>query len=832
MAGIGLAVLAVAVYAVSVTPAERGSKLTAACQDADELRSARLLEEAAAVYGAIASVQADKRCQGTQVASGPGPPCDPLPAGGARLCDERSATLQRERTPREQTAGAWQAEVRDAQRRSEEQFERAEQYRRAYAMERAPGADAARGTALVRARNAYLLGLYIDPAAEDARRGLAVLLETLGATTRRRDADARCELAGRLFSAGLLPEARTAYAQALRSGRTTTCIRSGLLKLRWTRAWAIAKLRDATREQQAGATEGARADYIAAFVADSSQSDARKGLAAVPGAGSDDARTWSGAGTLASDGWTGVSQATGALQKNPESIAAAVALLGLMFLLLTLVLHQLARVRLLRAGLDVFPPLRRFTRTQVRREPFGPADDAHAALVTRVFGRAVREPPLRQQGAPEGTGVDVSPVATERARAGEVLPPLPSLQGLEVVTSWLWSLVPRQEIIVSGELLDADERGPGLSLSVFTRRNRPIAFCEFRHADILSSGQRAPKECYADLARYAAAWVIHRSLRPRSRGDWRPNGWFQVAVACQACGRHADAAEAYGKVLTDRRFVSNRSLLYNLAVCRIRAHRYDAALEALETLDRLTGQQWTPGSLVKRPYGSGYNRALALQYLAMKDEQKAVANYTKARDLMRVLLVPLLADSSDEAEGLKAPALMLHAGLLLSVADPREPGRLRAHSMAPEEVATAAQAVVAKTGKVPTCDALREAIQLGREQAEEIVAYVRHHFSGDHRATYNLACFEARLAGRDKRWRKPLLKLAEEDLADAVQDPNLAAWAPRDPALRGLPAARFAGGAAGRADSGQRQPGRARLERLLTGRGWWNDSTARPPSTA
>ena len=32
---------------------------------------------------------------------------------------------------------------------------------------------------------------------------------------------------------------------------------------------------------------------------------------------------------------------------------------------------------------------------------------------------------------------------------------------------------------------------------------------------------------------------------------------------------------------------------------------------------------------VKRPYGSGYNRALALQYLAMEDERNALDTNTQ-----------------------------------------------------------------------------------------------------------------------------------------------------------------------------------------------------------
>ena len=125
--------------------------------------------------------------------------------------------------------------------------------------------------------------------------GLQALLETLGATTRRADADAVASspVVVHRWSAARGPYG---YAQALRSGRTTSCVRSGLLKLRWTRAWAVGELRDATRKQRAGATVTARAEYMAAFVADSSQSGARTALAAVPGPDAGGARTWSRAG--------------------------------------------------------------------------------------------------------------------------------------------------------------------------------------------------------------------------------------------------------------------------------------------------------------------------------------------------------------------------------------------------------------------------------------------------------------------------------------------------------------------------------------------------------
>jgi hypothetical protein len=118
----------------------------------------------------------------------------------------------------------------------------------------------------------------------------------------------------------------------------------------------------------------------------------------------------------------------------------------------------------------------------------------------------------------------------------------------------------------------------------------------------------------------------------------------------------------------------------------------------------------------------------------------------------------------------------------MSVADAVEPGRLR-QAPPPEAVMTTAEAVVVGASAAPDRADLRTALGKEQERAQDLVAYVRARSASDHRAAYNLACFEARLAGRVAAHRDVLLERAEADLAQARRDPKLAEWAQRDPAL-------------------------------------------------
>jgi tetratricopeptide (TPR) repeat protein len=792
IAAVVVGALATNVYGMGVSRAEHDAKLQAACEDADSLRGARLLDEAIDAYGAIARVDPDWRCRGSDVAIGPGPTCGDE-VGPLTVCDEAPRAEQREVdrhrwTARVMTASAWRDQVQAARQIGRERLEQASQYDRAFLR----SSDPARRDARTRALNGYRVGLYIDPGAADSRREAQQMLTGFGGTTGRPAADSRCELAGHLFNAGLVPESRMLYAQALHSGRTTVCKRNGLQKERWTSAWALGELNRASTLHHTGNDDAAREAYIHAFAADSSLATARSALEAVPGPDPADAKTWATALHAGSDGWSGAETITEFVQGRPETLAAVAAVLGVLFLLACFVLQMIARLRPVRPLMDRLPPLRRFTRTGVGVEAFagegGDNGDAAAKkhiaeMTTGSFQHALRQPPLTKRSTADtdrGT-LDVSPAVTTNAHValtGEVLPPLESLQGVAAVLKWLINLIPREEIAITGQLLEAGDRGSGLRLHVFSKRGRPIKWRDFWHDDIRSMAAGDAEHDYRELARYAAAWVVHRALRPRSKGDWRPNGWFQVGVACQERGRYREALELYTKVLLDERFARNTALLHNLAVCRIRTGDYVGALEALDALDDEIGQVWGPKPEVKRPYSAGYNRALALQYVAMADRKHAAAKYAEALEVSKAVLHPLLAS---DAPNLAPAALMLHAGLLLSTADPLEPGRER-HGDPPPAVRAASVAIarnVCPKEECPKGDALANA-----ERASDIAYWVREQYGSDPRVLYNLACFEARLAARYPPLKSEVLKRAKADLKAALSDPRLKTWAPHDPALQ------------------------------------------------
>jgi tetratricopeptide (TPR) repeat protein len=768
-------------YGLLVSKSEHDERLRAACEDADALRGARLLDQAADAYGAIDRVAPSWRCRGSDVAIGPGPACDE-DRDALTVCDES----QREAKPRVMTASAWQEEVQTARRLSGERLEQASQYQRVY---RGASGDA-RDEAGKRALSGYLVGLYIDPGATAARREAHEMLTGFGDTTGRPAADERCERAGRLFDAGLVPESRTVYMQALHSGRTTVCRRNGLLKERWTSAWALAELKRAAGLQRAGHDDAARRAYIHAFAADSSLAEAATALAKLPGPDPADAKTWSTALHAGSDGWDGIQSTTEFVQGKPETLATAVALLGAAFLLACLALQWIARIRVVRPWMDRLPPLRQFTRTQMQIEPFGTegADDGEnmphiAELATSLFQYAVRRPPLTEHAEADAgsSTLDVIPAARVDkgvAVTGDVTAPLNSLQGVAAALTWVRNLIPREEIKITGQLLAPGDRGRGLRLHVHTRRGRPIKWRDFWHHDLGLSATNDARQEYLELARYAAAWVAPRALRPRTKGDWRPNAWFQFGLAYQQASRYPEAIGLYARILGDARFARNAIVLHNLAVCQIRAGDHDGALDTLDTLDRELGQSWHPKPRVKRPYSAGYNRALALQYKAMAGPNHAAAHYREALAVSRAVL---LARFKSRRASNKAPAaLMLHAGLLLSTADPLEPGRDRDGAPVPHEVIQAARAIAWNT-RPRQCPGWADLAAHGT--AEDIAFCVRQKFGGDKRALYNLACFEARLAARYPPLKDKLSARAKADLRTALSDPRLKAWAPHDPAL-------------------------------------------------
>lgn len=270
-----IAVVALSAFGVVGIDRHHDARLRAACADAEALRGARLLDEAADAYAAIARADPEWLCRGGDVAIGPGLACDDE-YGPVTVCDESPHAADRQRVTsgqakrwpaREMTASEWQDEVQAARRLSRERLEQASQYDR----------ENASVSGRRKALDGYRVGLYIDPAATDARREAQALLTRSPSTTLQQDANQRCLAAGRLFAAGLVPESRMVYAQALYSGQTTACKRNGLLRERWTSAWALDQLKRAAAERRGGNTEAARQAYIHAFAADSSLTEAAGG---------------------------------------------------------------------------------------------------------------------------------------------------------------------------------------------------------------------------------------------------------------------------------------------------------------------------------------------------------------------------------------------------------------------------------------------------------------------------------------------------------------------------------------------------------------------------
>jgi len=259
-----------------------------------------------------------------------------------------------------------------------------------------------------------------------------------------------------------------------------------------------------------------------------------------------------------------------------------------------------------------------------------------------------------------------------------------------------------------------------------------------------------------------------------SRADWQATGAFQVGVACQASGRYDDAIAAYRRVLKREKFDRHVPTLHNLAVSQIRANDAKGAIGTLDDLEKIIATHAKRRGMPERRWNARYNRALALQYLH---------EFAPALKVTRELLLELL--ERDEPHKLEAPALMLHAGLILSVQDPVDGDRPKTRHI-PDAVKECAIAIAKhrRDSKPPTRQTLHAAISGGKVRPEDIDAYVTHECSDDPRARYNLLCFHARLADRLASVRHGMHEIALEDAKVAFTDQRLATWATHDPALQ------------------------------------------------
>jgi tetratricopeptide (TPR) repeat protein len=202
----------------------------------------------------------------------------------------------------------------------------------------------------------------------------------------------------------------------------------------------------------------------------------------------------------------------------------------------------------------------------------------------------------------------------------------------------------------------------------------------------------------------------------RKRTDWEARGAFLVGKACQAGGRYADAVEAYRRVIDHKRFADHLPTLHNLAVCEIRCTHYDDAVKTLDHLLDVIDKHWKHDKKAgERRCSASYNRALALQYRG--DHADAVCETEWV--LGQLLAKPKAKPDRGEAR-LEEPALMMHAGLLLTLAPPgtgvaglarRHPAERKAlHKLAFEDAGRAfhERKLVAWAKEDPTLEDLRK----------------------------------------------------------------------------------------------------------------------------
>ena len=240
--GIGvLTVVFLIAVALWVQPSdrERSDAIAAACSDARRLHRAGLLDEARRAYLDLAALDADRRC------------------ASQRWAVDADVTAS--------SAAIARGSVYFA------------------AAQLAPDRSRDRSRAVSRATNAYIQALSVDPFSTEARARLGQLVTGMDRPLTTAAANERCRFANRLRTARLLDEAQVAYAQALRTGLTTSCARSDLRTVRQDRAAAHRIFRGGQTLEAAGRLELARPRYIAAIAWDPNLPNARAALDRVEG---------------------------------------------------------------------------------------------------------------------------------------------------------------------------------------------------------------------------------------------------------------------------------------------------------------------------------------------------------------------------------------------------------------------------------------------------------------------------------------------------------------------------------------------------------------------
>jgi hypothetical protein len=464
-----------------VTPSGKlkGTTIVRACFDAAELHDARLLDDARGAYRAVEEAYGKDRC----------PPLD------------RSITSEVTEAASEREKGA--------------------EYLHAAQLKRGAGLERGREIAEERARGAFTRSLAIDPYDARTRRSLNLLLGRLEGPTSEKSADERCELGGRMRTAGLLPEAAILYTQALRVGRHSTCTTSGLRLTRTDMAQAHAALLEAKSLTAADRRDAARHKYLEALTINSAVPDARAALADHPGTDPREATLLGRPQLMVEDAVGSLGDWVDWLAEHAGALVLAAVAALLLLLIVMFALMLLTRVKFIRGGLDKRPlrwlPLRRFTHPRVLIAAFTPEDKGMPSGA--VFADYLTRPPILED-APATLGSDGGEIPQDFIEsaaiprdpledAATLLVGIPQAGAVAAVVQFVAKSAPRWEARVFGQLLDPDARGHGLRVLVTARGGRTSGTLTVWACDL--PGPQLPDEQEA-AARYAlaikaAAWA-------------------------------------------------------------------------------------------------------------------------------------------------------------------------------------------------------------------------------------------------------------------------------------------------------------------------------------
>ena len=383
---------------------------------------------------------------------------------------------------------------------------RARMYRRAARLKHGPPLRGARRTAYFRAMRGYITALKRDAQSVGARDGLRALVKVHLAPTTTIGYERRCALGTRLTKAGLLTEANTIFASALRSGQRPAAgsgkgCRPGLRAARDARAKALAAWREGHLEERLGNKDAARDRYIAALGHDPSLGGALKGRARV-GSRSVYNDTAVALAAAARDGSRWTQGAAKWIGDRPVAAIAAALLLGIVGLLLIKAFYGVLSFRALRGVRRTLTwwPLRRYTQTTaevsvIEGDPGVSSTIVHILVVPVAHGYG----PDVQQPSEDVLG----------AALDEVLGAVPQLAGLASVAKALRRLLPSRRFIVRGEVIPSGPNGVGVLVHISDWRGRRKTSRIFWSADWAPpSAQDDDRKFYAAAA--AGWWVRGR----------------------------------------------------------------------------------------------------------------------------------------------------------------------------------------------------------------------------------------------------------------------------------------------------------------------------------